>query len=225
LYSLFKAQTYLGLFNCYAHKKYKHYKAVSEGLLQSQQELCSNFPNKTVFAAMTINMGPCSFSPPHMDADNDADGLCTDTACGNFDPDQGGQLVLWDLGLVIWFPPGASILFPSSLITHSTLPVAKNETRYVILQFTSGELSWWQENGYQSDQTYHSKASPEELEKRLENWSSRWQHSLQTFTRWNDLACGDWKGQHRTAAGLDELSKLSDLEEETPPAVKQVRVA
>ncbi|KAJ3722344.1 hypothetical protein C8R42DRAFT_546030, partial [Lentinula raphanica] len=139
------------LFNAFAHKLYQDYEATNREVLCHHPHLRSNFPEKTVFAALTLNLGPRSFSPPHMDADNGAGGWCTDTPAGNYDPDRGGHLVLWDMGLIIRFPPGSSILFPSALITHSTLPIQEDETRYAFIQYSSGGLFRWRRNGFRSD--------------------------------------------------------------------------
>ncbi|KAJ3963393.1 hypothetical protein EV361DRAFT_770502, partial [Lentinula raphanica] len=113
------------LFNTFSHKNYMQYRLTKDELLQKQPELQTPFPD-TSFAAVTFNLGPRSYSPPHMDADNSASGWCADTAMGAFDPDKGGHLVLWDLGFVVRFPPGSTILFPSALITHSTIPIQEH---------------------------------------------------------------------------------------------------
>ncbi|KAJ3766183.1 hypothetical protein FB446DRAFT_794344 [Lentinula raphanica] len=202
------------LFNAFAHKIYQEYEATNSELLSHHPHLRSNFPEKTVFAALTVNLGPRFFSPPHMDADNGAAGWCTDTPAGNYDPDIGGHLVLWDLGLVIRFPPGSSILFPSALITHSTLPIQENETRYAFIQYSSGGLFRWQANGFRSDQDVQATASWEEKERYKAERASHWKLALQKFTRWNDLVQGDWQGKRRTEAGLDEVSDLTDSDNE-----------
>ncbi|KAJ3793955.1 hypothetical protein GGU11DRAFT_690741, partial [Lentinula aff. detonsa] len=198
------------IFNAYAHKMYREYKQTQEDLIRQHPYLCPNFPG-TPFAALSINAGPQSYCPPHQDADNAVHGWCIDTALGSFDPDKGGHLVLWDLGLVIRFPPGATIAFPSALITHSSIPIQKGETRYALVQFSSGGLFRWRANGFQSDRSFLASADPSQLAQREEIRLHRWKLSLQKFTRWDDLSRGDWKGERRTQAGLDEVSELSEL--------------
>ncbi|KAJ3913417.1 hypothetical protein F5877DRAFT_83825 [Lentinula edodes] len=211
------------LFNAFCHKSYVEYKTTHRELLQKQPELRSTFP-KTSFAAVTFNLGPQSYSPPHMDPDNRASGWCIDTPMGPFDPDKGGHLVLWDLGLVIRFPPGSSILFPSALITHSTIPIQPHETRYAMIQYSSGGIFRWRDNGFQSDKSFLATANAEARTARESARLSRWKLALQKFTRWSDICRGDWKGSIRTEVGLDELSDLSDLEEfsTTLPSSKRV---
>ncbi|KAF9058659.1 hypothetical protein BDP27DRAFT_1432457 [Rhodocollybia butyracea] len=50
------------------------------------------------------------------------------------------HLVLWNLGLVIRFPPSSSILFPRALVTHSRLHGKEKGTRCAVVQYFSGGL-------------------------------------------------------------------------------------
>ncbi|KAJ7033072.1 hypothetical protein C8F04DRAFT_1210942 [Mycena alexandri] len=71
-------------------------------------------------------------------------------ALGKFDPTAGGHLVLWDLKLVIEFPPGALILLPSATIAHSNVPVADGEERVSFTQFSAGGIFRYIDNGCQT---------------------------------------------------------------------------
>ncbi|GAW07609.1 hypothetical protein LENED_009614 [Lentinula edodes] len=193
----------LALFNTFCHKNYAEYRDTNDEMQLKQPELRPNFRN-TAFAATTFNLGPLSFSPPHMDPDNRASSWCADTNMGPFDPDKGGHLVL-----IICFPPGSTILFPSALITHSTIPIQAHETRYAMIQYSSGGLFRWRNNGFQSDKSFLEHATAEEHVEREASRAPRWKLGLQKFTRWGDVCKGDWRGTVRTAAGLDE-DKLSD---------------
>ncbi|KAJ7732875.1 hypothetical protein B0H16DRAFT_1732606 [Mycena metata] len=88
----------------------------------------------TVFAACTFNFGPHALTVPHLDFGNLAWGWCVITAPGRFNPDRGGHLILWDLKLVIRFPPGSTILIPSAIIRHSNSPIAADEFRCSFVQ-------------------------------------------------------------------------------------------
>ncbi|KAJ6564338.1 hypothetical protein B0H19DRAFT_874076, partial [Mycena capillaripes] len=68
-----------------------------------------------VFAAATFNFGPVTVTLPHLDIANLAWGWCTITPLGNFDPDKGGHLILWDLRLVILY----SDLIPSTVFNNA----------------------------------------------------------------------------------------------------------
>jgi hypothetical protein len=70
-------------------------------------------------------------------------GMCFITSIGNHDPKKGGHLILWELGLAIEFPSGATAAIPSAVITHSNLPVAKHEERVSFTQYAAGALLRW----------------------------------------------------------------------------------
>ncbi|KAJ7698425.1 hypothetical protein B0H16DRAFT_1903408 [Mycena metata] len=105
----------------------------------------------SVFASATFNLGPRTVTFPHYDGRNLLWGWCVVTALGWFKPKRGGHLILWDLGLVIEFPPGASILFPSALIRHSNVKVGRDETRFSFTQFSSAGLFRWVHNNGMTD--------------------------------------------------------------------------
>ncbi|KAJ7654162.1 hypothetical protein B0H17DRAFT_1214488 [Mycena rosella] len=64
-----------------------------------------------------------------------------------------GHLVLWDLKLVIRFPPGSTILILSAILRHSNVLIQANETRYSFTQFTTAGLFCWVDNSFKSDLT------------------------------------------------------------------------
>ncbi|KAJ7236141.1 hypothetical protein C8J57DRAFT_972166, partial [Mycena rebaudengoi] len=68
---------------------------------------------------------------------------------GNFDPDHGGHLILWDLKLIISFPPSSTILIPSAILQHSSVGVQPHERRYSFTQYSAGGLFGWIRNGFQ----------------------------------------------------------------------------
>ncbi|KAJ3764384.1 hypothetical protein EV360DRAFT_9676, partial [Lentinula raphanica] len=83
----------------------------------------------------------------HRDFLNWPFGWCAITALGRFDPTRTGQLILWELRLVVDFPPAATVLIPSAVITHSNTPVAVDDTRISFTQYTAGPIFRWVENG------------------------------------------------------------------------------
>ena len=59
---------------------------------------------------------------------------------GNFAHEEGAQLVLRELKLVVELRPGDLIIFPSGTITHKNLPLAREEDeRYSVAFFT---INW-----------------------------------------------------------------------------------
>jgi hypothetical protein len=104
---------------------------------------------------------------------------CSITAPGKFDFLRGGQIILWDLGLVIDFPPGSIILILSAVIRHSNTTIEASETCYSFTQYAAGGLFHWVRNGFCLDKKNCSKGdegadgaeggrSPEGLEGWLE---------------------------------------------------------
>jgi hypothetical protein len=102
----------------------------------------------SVFAACTFNLGPSAITIPHLDFGNLAWGWCAITALGDFDPNFGGHLILWDLKLVICFPPGAMILMLSAILRHSNVSIRPFKHRASFMQYCAGGLFHWIRNGF-----------------------------------------------------------------------------
>ncbi|KAF8187337.1 hypothetical protein K438DRAFT_1595450, partial [Mycena galopus ATCC 62051] len=140
-----------------------------------------NFPG-SVFAACTFNFGPHAICAPHLDFANLAWGWCAITALGNFDPDVGGHLILWDLRLVIRFPPGSTILIPSAVIRHSNVPIHAHEHRCSFVQYTAGGLFRWVRNGFKTDEAWVTSASPAEKAARAAEDQMRWREGMKMLS-------------------------------------------
>ncbi|KAJ7574371.1 hypothetical protein C8J56DRAFT_979476 [Mycena floridula] len=151
--------------------------------------LAKAFAN-SVFAAFTFNIGPHTCTWPHTDHANLAFGWCSITALGNFDPNQGGHIVLWNLGLYIRFPPGCTIFLPSAIITHSNLAIQEGETRYSFVQYTSGGIFRWAYNGCQVQTKFMAKATKAQLAKWNQDKSNRWQFGMGLHTKFSELRAG-----------------------------------
>ncbi|THU82217.1 hypothetical protein K435DRAFT_691979, partial [Dendrothele bispora CBS 962.96] len=174
------------LFAAYAPLTYALYRESMNKLFDSDATLRRPFL-KSVFAAVTFNLGPRTRTRPHTDQANLSFGWCAITALGNFDPDCGGHLILWDLGLMIRFPPGSTILIPSALLVHSNAPVSSHETRYSVVQYSAAGLFRWVHNGCQSDKTFKENATAEQLVNWEEERRERWVRCADKFSYWNDL--------------------------------------
>ncbi|KAJ7711072.1 hypothetical protein B0H16DRAFT_1480622 [Mycena metata] len=141
----------------------------------------------SVFTTVTLNFGPITVTLPHIDFGNLAWGWCTVTALGNFNPDRGGHLILWDLNLLIRFPPGSTILLPSAILRHSNLKISPNKTRFSFTQFTPAGIFRWVYNDFRTDKDINSAKStmPEEHEQRKRDWASRWQEGIRMYRKWD----------------------------------------
>ncbi|KAJ6492731.1 hypothetical protein C8R47DRAFT_975578 [Mycena vitilis] len=169
------------LFRVFAPVLYAFYQTQMALIASWRPSLRWNFA-RSVFAACTFNFGPHAITVPHLDFGNLAWGWCAITALGAFDPDVGGHLILWDLKLVIRFPPGSTILLPSALIRHSNVPVAAHERRYSFTQYTAGGLFRWIRNGFQTDEAFESSATRKQREARQEEGAGRWEAGVAMFS-------------------------------------------
>ncbi|KAK6977269.1 hypothetical protein R3P38DRAFT_2582101 [Favolaschia claudopus] len=168
------------LFRLFAPALYAFYQA--QLALLSAWNSALNWPFLgSVFAACTFNLGPRASTRVHLDFGNLAWGWCAITALGWYDPDKGGHLILWDLKLIIRFPPGSTILIPSAILRHSNVPVGINEKRFSFTQYTAGGLFRWIRNGFQTDAAYELNATSEDKAARKAEAKTRWQTGVDMF--------------------------------------------
>ncbi|KAJ7869703.1 hypothetical protein B0H14DRAFT_3861110 [Mycena olivaceomarginata] len=105
---------------------------------------------------------------------------------GNFDPQRGGHLVLWDLKLVVEFPAGALILLPSATIAHSNIPVDTGDERMSFTQFTAGELFRHMDYGFRTQADFAAE-DPTEYAKAMDARASRWAEGLALYSTIEEL--------------------------------------
>lgn len=141
----------------------------------------------TVFTCSTFNFGPNTISYRHTDPGNLPFGWCAITALGPFNYKLGGHLVLWDLKLVIEFPPGSTILIPSAVLNHSNTLVKRGERRYSFTQYTAGGLFRWVDHGFQKEEGYWGGLSAKEKLEEERVKKGRWAMGLRLFSTIDDL--------------------------------------
>ncbi|KAJ7078269.1 hypothetical protein B0H15DRAFT_804874 [Mycena belliarum] len=174
------------LFSLFAPLLFAFYQAQMGLIAAWRPNLHWNFVG-SVFAACTFNFGPHAITVPHLDFGNLAWGWCAITALGDFNPDLGGHLILWDLKLVIRFPPGSTILIPSAIIRHSNVPVLAHEQRFSFTQYTAGGLFRWIRNGFQTDEAWEKSASRDTKQARASEGSKRWEQGVAMFSTVDSL--------------------------------------
>ncbi|KAI0066767.1 hypothetical protein BV25DRAFT_1796690, partial [Artomyces pyxidatus] len=128
---------------------FDHYREVLADVEVKKPGLFKPFRN-SVFPTATFNLGPQAVTLPHRDAQNVPYGWCAITALGNYNPVLGGHLYLWELKMVVEFPPGSTILVPSALITHGNTPIQTGEVRQSFTQYCSGSLMRWHAYGFRT---------------------------------------------------------------------------
>ncbi|KAJ7168760.1 hypothetical protein C8R46DRAFT_1218148 [Mycena filopes] len=181
------------LFMAFAPNLHEYYRATYVALCNwdrtqaRKKYIRRNFSERfSVFTTATYNFGPVTITLPHIDFGNLAWGWCAITALGDFDPDFGGHLVLWDLHLIIRFPPGSTILLPSAILRHSNVSIRPNETRFSFTQFTPAGIFRWVYNDCRTDKDINSSKSttPEEREQRHADQARRWQEGIKMYSKW-----------------------------------------
>ncbi|KIY53648.1 hypothetical protein FISHEDRAFT_32905, partial [Fistulina hepatica ATCC 64428] len=171
------------VFAAWAPRLFAYYLTALNALLASDSSLIRNF-TCSVWAVITFNLGPQTITWRHRDVLNIPFGWCCVTALGRFDYKRGGHLVLWDFGLIIEFPPGATILLPSAIIEHSNVSISPGETCYSLTQYSAGGLFRWVEQGFQTQ-----KSLDEDSLKHIhEANEKRWAEGLSYFSTLDELA-------------------------------------
>ena len=168
----------------YFPKLFRHYADILRAL-RLRHPFQWNFTN-SIFPAASFNFGPCVFCLDHHDHHNLAYGLCHIHSLGRYDPKKGGHLILFDLKLVIEFPPNSSILIPSATLRHGNVAISPDEIRLSFTQYCAGGLMRWFRYGFS---TYNRmvKQNPR-LAKEVEaERPNRWAVGLQYFSKLTEL--------------------------------------
>ena len=172
----------------YGKRNHEHMASKMVDLKANDPSLKRPYDDKIgAYPCRSFNLGRQTATRPHVDSANLAQSWCSITPIGSFDPKVGGHLVLKDLGIVVEFPPGSTILIPSALITHYNTPVRPHETRFSIVQYAAGGLFRWVENGFKTDAAWEAGASNDEAEARKRRDGQRWRGALSAFTSLREL--------------------------------------
>ncbi|EIW85787.1 hypothetical protein CONPUDRAFT_47905, partial [Coniophora puteana RWD-64-598 SS2] len=126
----------------YAPKQAEYMRNMYTKILHQDPDLVPALKHIT-WPAMSFNYGGNVVTNKHVDCMNLPQGWCAIWAGGDYDPTQGGHLILWELGLVIEFPPSSVILIPSSIVPHGNIAIQPNETRVSMTHFCPGGLARW----------------------------------------------------------------------------------
>ncbi|KAA1478208.1 hypothetical protein DENSPDRAFT_787758, partial [Dentipellis sp. KUC8613] len=126
----------------YFPKAYHHMRTRVREVINAQPGTSMAFKS-SAYPTGTINFGPRTVCQRHMDTANYPGIPCAITPFGDFNPDTGGDLYLWQLKLRIRFPPAATIIVSSAGIAHGNVPVNPGERRYSFTQYCPGGLVRW----------------------------------------------------------------------------------
>ncbi len=118
--------------------------------------------------------------------------MCAVTALGDYDPERGGHIVLWELRMIIEFPPSSTILIPSAVVSHSNTDIQPGERRYSFTQYSAGGLFRWTAAGHMTLKNLARSGG------RLHaSGKERWREGVGLLSKWDDLK-GWWERRGRT---------------------------
>jgi hypothetical protein len=138
--------------------------------------------------ASTFNLGPDTVCIDHLDPGNVAHGLCIISSGGKFDPVKGGHIILWQLKLLIEFPPGSTVLIPSATLIHANTPISKGETRFSFTQYCAGGLMRWVDYGFRTAKDLMAeKGGKEKIAVINGVGDTRWRRMLDLFSKVDEL--------------------------------------
>lgn len=182
-----KSHFILDSLSSFAPKLYEHTRGKLNDLYDNTPGLERLFPaDVSTFPTAAFNLGPNVWTFKHRDALNLVYGWCAIHALGKFDPQKGGHLVLWELRLVIEFPPGALVLIPSAVITHSNTPVAEGDTRSSFTQYMPGGLFRWVDYGHCLVEDCKRK-NPTLYREQSDKKDEKWKMGLELLTTIHEL--------------------------------------
>lgn len=96
-------------------------------------------------------------------------------------------MVLWELGLVVEFPPTTTILLASAVVSHSNTPLMPGEERCSFAQYTAGGIARWVDHGFQTDEQYFSGMSDDDRKQVLSDNEERCKFGISLFSSLTEL--------------------------------------
>ncbi|KAG6908439.1 hypothetical protein DXG01_004664 [Tephrocybe rancida] len=177
------------IFAYWAPQLYQHYAKNTNTICDCHPQLKHNCLG-SIFAATVFNLGPQTVCHHHKDFVNLTFGWCSITALGDFNPTKGGNIILWEFGLVIEFPPSYTLLIPSVCIEHGNVAIGGHKQRYSITQHTPGALFQWAEHGMKGNLEFLEGLAPEEVEAEALKNAAWWKFGLSLFSTFDEVkAC------------------------------------
>ncbi|KAI0058287.1 hypothetical protein BV25DRAFT_1811048 [Artomyces pyxidatus] len=173
------------VFARYAPKLYQYYCSTLDLLFNQMPHLRRPFPG-SIFTAASFNFGPQTVTYCHVDQANVPFGLCAIAALGDFDPEKGGHVYLWELGLVIEFPSGSIIKLPSGSVHHGNTPIRPHEFRCSFTTYCAGGLFRWVAYGFRTAAAF-ARRDPVGKRRFNASLSTRWRECLNLFSKASEL--------------------------------------
>lgn len=184
--SITKLFNALGVLKSWAPRLYDYGSEKFERLLASNGTLTCLFDN-SIMSAAAFNFGPRTVCLPHIDFSNLPFLWCFIWALGWYNWRKGGHLILWDLKLVIEFPPGSLAAIPSGVCCHSNTRISKHEMRSSFMQYSSGGNFRWVDRGFKSEKDFAATLTASQAEEEEGRKRARWEMGLNLFSTLEEL--------------------------------------
>ncbi|KAJ6474619.1 hypothetical protein DFH06DRAFT_1011593 [Mycena polygramma] len=168
----------------FAPKLYKYTENASDLIYKYDENLRREFEG--IFPTAEFDLGELGSAPRLQDRDL-IQGWRALTALGTYNSHFGGDLVLWDDGWIIRFPPGATILFPAALMRYSFVDVLPGEKQYTFSQYSPAGLYRYILNGYRSDGHFERSAEKREMETRNRARGRRLEAAVKMYSTLNEF--------------------------------------
>ncbi|TFK84222.1 hypothetical protein K466DRAFT_456696, partial [Polyporus arcularius HHB13444] len=137
------------LFKIVQPKLYSHFERILFKVLEQDHTL--HPPFETVFAEVTFDWaGSTTHVFKGVATNHYAGGWCAILTLGRYDHKRRGQIVFWDLNVVVELPPRSVIFIPSGIVRYSILAVAPHEQRCTMTLHSGGGLFLWAGCGYRA---------------------------------------------------------------------------
>ncbi|KAJ3818209.1 hypothetical protein F5880DRAFT_1491751, partial [Lentinula raphanica] len=176
----------LGVFKTWAPRLYEYCRDHLDRLLSSDASLTRIFDN-SVLPVAAFNFGPRTVCLPHIDFGNLPFNLCWIWALGWYDYRLGGHLILWDLKVVLEFPPGSLAAIPSGVCRHSNTKIGRKEKRFSFTQYAPGANFRWVDHGFQTEEMYLASRTKAEAAAERQRKKDRWAMGLGLFSTLEQL--------------------------------------
>jgi hypothetical protein len=132
--------TLSALFEAFSPNSFGLARTLTDALFDANPTLRRPLPG--AWTNISFALGPQTVTPPQRLPSTVRWCWIAITALGTFNPQRGGHLILWDIGRVLEFPPGTTVLIPS-LLHFSISCIQPGETRYSITQYNAAPESWY----------------------------------------------------------------------------------
>lgn len=96
-------------------------------------------------------------------------------------------MILWDLKIVVEFPPGSLMAIPSGVCRHSNTRIGRNEIRYSFTQYAPGGNFRWVDHGFQSEEDFQAGLTTAEKKEEKLTKKARWEMGLGLFSTLTEL--------------------------------------